>query len=104
MGVYPSAGFTKSPLQDVDLCGYRLPRDIEIFFFPFFTHRDERLFPDAGSFNPQRWLIEPLKSSSPERAGWMPFSLGARNCVGSRMALLELKAAVHALVSRYKFS
>jgi len=102
--LYPSAGFTKSPLQDVELCGHCLPRDMEIFFFPFFTQRDEVLFPNANSFEPERWLSEPLRSSSPERAGWMPFSLGARNCVGSRMALLELKAAVHALLSRYIIS
>lgn len=102
--LYPSAGFTKAPVEDLDLLGHQLPKDIEVFFFPYFTHRDEKLFKNATCFEPQRWLEEPLKGSSPERAGWLPFSLGARNCVGQRMALLELKATVHALLVRYKFA
>lgn len=102
--LYPSAGFTKAPEQDLDLCGHSLPKGIEVFFFPYLTHRDEHLFTNANSFEPQRWFQEPLKGSSPERAGWIPFSLGARNCVGSRMALLELKAAVHVLLAHYKLT
>lgn len=101
--LFPSAGFTKAPVEDLELGGFRLPKGVEVFFFPYLTHRDERLFSNAECFEPQRWLGEQAKSSSPESAGWMPFSLGARNCVGSRMALLELKAALHALLIRYEF-
>jgi len=102
--LHPSAGFTRIPLEDVDLGGYTIPRGTEMFMFPYLTMRDENLFEKASSFRPQRWLSSTDDGKtpiSPERAGWIPFSLGARNCVGSRLALLELKAVIYTMVSRF---
>jgi cytochrome P450 len=96
--LYPSAGFTREPLQDVDLGGHIVPKGAQMFFFPYLIHRDERLFKDPDTFKPERWRAA---SASPESQGWIPFSLGARNCVGLKLALLELKATAHALLSKY---
>lgn len=109
--LYPSAGFTRSPVEDITIGGHVVPAGTEVFVFPYLTMRDERIFENANSFKPDRWLATVAadggaspKVSSPERMGWCPFSLGARNCVGSRLALLELKAVAHTLLTRFTLS
>lgn len=115
--LYPPAGFTREPLSDVNLGGYDVPRGSQIFIFPYLVHRNESLFPDAERFEPARWLapldkdgespqeggLSKVPSESASNAGWLPFSLGLRNCVGMHVARLELKAALHALLTRYHF-
>jgi len=100
--LYPPAGFTREPVQDVELGPYTVPKGTEIFIFPYLVHRDERLFQRAAKFEPSRWVREKGKVA-PESTGWMPFSLGARNCIGAQLAKLEIKVALHALLSRYRF-
>jgi len=79
---------------------YTVPKGTEVLIFPYIIHRDERLFPDPLRFNPERWLS--LKGA-PETAGWMPFSLGQRNCIGAQLAKLEIKLSLQALLTRYRF-
>lgn len=109
--LYPSAGFTRAPIEDINIGGHGVPAGTEVFVFPYLTMRDERLFENADRFKPDRWMAVAAedgssspKGSSPERMGWCPFSLGARNCVGSRLALLELKAVAHTLLTRFSLS
>jgi cytochrome P450 len=49
---------------------------------------DERRFPDAQAFEPQRWLS--ISSNSPKRVA-MPFGAGPRLCPGRYLAMLEMK-------------
>lgn len=39
-----------------------------------------------------------------DRRGFLPFSIGSRNCVGQALALVELKAVLALLVSSFSFS
>lgn len=103
--LYPSAGFTREPIEDTFLGKHRLPRGTEVFVFPYILHRDERHFLRADRFEPARWLSESgsLAAGAAESAGWMPFSLGARNCIGSQLAKLEMKLALKELLQLYDF-
>lgn len=101
--LYPPAGFTRETIADMDIGGYRVGKGTEIFMFPYLTHRNPELFEDPERFWPERWLGDGFRGKAPESCGWMPFSVGARNCVGSQLAKLEIKAALHALLSRYSF-
>ena len=52
--------------------------------------------PSADEFRPERFLDDP------PRDGWIPFGGGKRHCVGSHLALLELKVIVAEVVRRVR--
>lgn len=61
-------------------------------------HRDERYFPEAERYNPDRFLSEDFKSKA-----YMPFGEGQRNCIAYRMGILATKVALVVLLSKYNF-
>lgn len=65
------------------------------------THRDIDFFPNPEKFDPDRWINADEAELSRMKEMFMPFSKGTRNCIGSHLALMELKLVTAALVSRY---
>lgn len=53
-------------------------------------HTDERYFPDAYSFEPERWIA----GGKELQRKFVPFSRGARSCIGINLAHAELYLAV----------
>ncbi|KAK7056360.1 hypothetical protein VNI00_002914 [Paramarasmius palmivorus] len=71
---------------------------------PFVLHRDPRYFsPDPQKFWPDRWI---LAGKDPkvvlDLGAFIPFSFGPANCVGKRLALLELRFVVALLINRFE--
>jgi cytochrome P450 len=64
-------------------------------------HRDPELFEQPLEFRPERWLGE---NAAKLQKGFMPFSSGARACVGRNMAYMELSLIVATLMHRYHFA
>ncbi|XP_063618744.1 uncharacterized protein LOC134791626 [Cydia splendana] len=62
-------------------------------------HRDPKYFPNPLKFDPERFSEENKHTIQPFT--YMPFSLGPRNCIGSRFALCEVKVMVYRLVQHY---
>jgi cytochrome P450 len=58
---------------------------------------DDAFFPDAASFNPQRWLDENVNKTVS-----MPFGSGPRTCPGRYLALLEIKVLLAMLLARFE--
>ena len=48
--------------------------------YPFILHRSENIYPNAEEFIPERFLDEENKVKF--QFGYLPFSAGARNCIG----------------------
>src|SRR5215471_10593727 len=63
------------------------------------THRDRHVFPDPETFKPSRWLSGNVTQDMNEL--FMPFSKGARVCLGVNLAWMELKITTAALLRRY---
>lgn len=55
-------------------------------------HHDPKYFPDPERFDPERFSDENKHNIVP--CSYTPFGIGPRNCIGSRFALLEVKAFV----------
>lgn len=51
---------------------------------------------DPDAFRPERFLADP------PRDGWIPFGGGKRHCVGSHLALLEMKVVIAEVVRRLR--
>ncbi|XP_049816636.1 probable cytochrome P450 6d5 [Schistocerca nitens] len=61
-------------------------------------HRDPRLFPQPHLFLPERFTPEEAQRRHP--CAYLPFGGGPRTCIGKRLGLLLMKAAVSEVVLR----
>jgi cytochrome P450 family 135 len=59
------------------------------------VQRDGDIHDDRLAFRPERFIGNPGTF-----AGWIPFGGGRRRCVGSHMALLEMKVVIKAVLDR----
>ena len=71
--------------------GQRIPANSHVTLPPQLCHRDPALFEDPNSFQPERFLDGPtLRPVDP--FAWVPFGRGSHMCMGTHLALLEVKA------------
>lgn len=63
--------------------------------------RDARYFASPLSFMPERWTDENPSAIMDKRA-FMPFSTGVYNCVGQKLAMMELRSVTANLVRAFE--
>ncbi|XP_031624487.1 uncharacterized protein LOC116341517 [Contarinia nasturtii] len=72
------------------------------FLFPIFgIQHDPNYFPEPEKFDPERFSDENKNSIQP--GTYIPFGIGPRNCIGSRFALMEVKAILYYLLLNFSF-
>ena len=76
---------------------YSLPAGAYVLVSPWVMHRDTRFFTDPTRFDPERWPDHPAA----EPAAFMPFSIGARSCVGEHLARLALPLLLATMAQRW---
>lgn len=79
--------------EDTVICGYNIPKGIQVVFPTIVTGTMEKYCKNADTFQPERWLktsqggsgdvIHPFAS--------LPYGYGARMCLGRRFADLEMQ-------------
>lgn len=78
------------------LGGYVLPPGTRIALGGALTHYDERLFPDALRFWPERFL-----GRMPETYAWIPFGGGIRRCIGATFAHMEMEVVLRTILQTW---
>lgn len=63
-------------------------------------HRDPMYYKNPNKFDPERFSDENQRNIRP--ATYLPFGAGPRNCIGSRFALVEIKALLFHLLLHYE--
>ena len=92
-------------LQAVDLGGIHLPAGTAVFLLTRYGGLHEDACPDAGQFQPARWLTAPLEPPrGPPPPVLVPFGGGPRVCPGRALALLEITAVMAMLCRNFTFT
>lgn len=84
------------------LGGVSLVKGQMVYVSVYGLHHDERLFPEPGRFNPDRFMPESRDLIEPY--SYLPFGQGPRNCVGMRFAIQEIKMFLAKALTQYKFT
>uniref|UniRef100_A0A182JEZ4 Uncharacterized protein n=1 Tax=Anopheles atroparvus TaxID=41427 RepID=A0A182JEZ4_ANOAO len=64
-------------------------------------HHDPRYYPNPYKFDPERFSPENRDKINPNT--YLPFGIGPRNCIGSRFALMEVKAIIYYMLMEFTF-
>lgn len=90
-------------LEDVEINGYELKKDWVVLIDSQSVGQDAQYWKgqtDLACFRPDRWNEHrPSILNSV-----LPFGFGARVCPGRRIALLEIKALISAILTKYKIT
>ncbi|XP_062556569.1 uncharacterized protein LOC134221394 [Armigeres subalbatus] len=62
-------------------------------------HHDPQYFPDPDKFDPERFSDE--NKNKINLGAYLPFGIGPRNCIGSRFALMEVKAVMYYILLKF---
>ncbi|XP_015180015.1 PREDICTED: cytochrome P450 4C1-like isoform X2 [Polistes dominula] len=91
--LYPSVHFISRQIShDMQLKHYLIPSGSICEVMINYVHRNPEYWPNPNVFNPDRFLPENVKGRHPY--SYIPFSAGPRNCIGQKLAMLELKLFV----------
>lgn len=82
--------------------GLRLEKDQMIEIPVGAVHRSSEYYPQPEVFKPERFLPENRHLLVPYT--YLPFGAGARNCIGIRFAMQEMKICLAALLENFEFS
>lgn len=70
-----------SPKQALVYGEYVIPAGVPVGMSAYLMHKDEKVYPRAGEFVPERWL----ENVTPEmNRNFVPFSKGSRHCLGQK--------------------
>ncbi|BBY60277.1 putative cytochrome P450 135B1 [Mycolicibacterium sarraceniae] len=81
--------------QPVEIAGYRLPAGVMVAPGIGLVHSDDRVYPDADRFDPDRMIGATLSPTT-----WLPFGGGARRCLGATLAMAEMRVVLGEVLRR----
>jgi cytochrome P450 len=99
MRLYPPQWMLgKRALEDYALGDYLVPRGSAVLTCPYVVHRDERWFPRAEQFVPERWI------GGEASTAYFPFGGGPRRCIGEAFAMIEGTMILSAIGRQWRFA
>ncbi len=101
--LYPPTWLTaRTPVEDDDVGGYRLPAGSLILLSSYVTHRHPAVWSAPERFDPDRF--QPGPSAARPAFAYFPFGGGSRHCIGSGSAIAEILCAVACVIQRYRLA
>lgn len=91
----------RTPPEGCTIMGEFIPGDTTVSMSSYIVHRNPRNFLDPDIYRPERWFGETGKDL---QAFFIPFSTGARGCIGRNISYLEQTVLLASLVHRYEFA
>lgn len=101
--MHPSAWYAERvPLEDFPLGDYVVPKGMPVAISVYALHHDPRYFEQPETFLPERFAPENL--SRLHRYAYLPFGLGAHQCIGNQFAMIEGQLVLATLAPRVDLS
>ena len=99
--IYPVAAgtFARVLKQPMSIKGNEFDADTWFMISIYNLHHQEELYPNHKQFIPERFLTKSYSNYE-----YLPFGGGNRRCIGSALALLEMKLVTATLLSRFEFA
>ncbi|XP_058837422.1 probable cytochrome P450 9f2 [Topomyia yanbarensis] len=78
---------------------FTIEKDQTILIPTYAIHHDPKYYPNPEMFDPERF--SETNRSKIDIATYLPFGVGPRNCIGSRLALMEVKLILYYLLKDF---
>ncbi|XP_064113184.1 cytochrome P450 2L1-like isoform X1 [Macrobrachium nipponense] len=96
-------GIMHATTEEIQVGKYRLPKNTAIFASARSCHRNQKYFERPEEFYPEHFLDKEGKVIM-KKEGFLPFSLGRRQCLGESLARMELFIFATSLFQRFTAS
>ncbi|KAH0615346.1 uncharacterized protein H6S33_000982 [Morchella sextelata] len=93
-----------TPNDGIVVDGVSVPGGVNAIYCFRAAHMDERWFPDAQEFKPERWYEADKETLARQRSAYAPFWLGAYECVGKPLANMQLRIVTSQLLRKFDIS
>lgn len=95
-------GNGRTLVQDTPICGYMVPKGVQVVFPNLVVGTSEDYVSDAAQFKPERWMKSDENDLYLHKFASLPYGHGSRMCLGRRFADLEMQILLAKLVRNYK--
>ncbi|MDF2466901.1 MAG: cytochrome [Ramlibacter sp.] len=99
----PVHGIPRKTTRDVEFKGYHIPAGTFIAVSPIVTHRLPEWWSNPEAFDPERFS-EGRAEHKKHMYQYVPFGGGAHMCIGLHFAEMQVKAILHHVLQRYRWS
>jgi cytochrome P450 len=99
----PLTSMPRMCVKDTVFQGFQIPAGTLVGVYPIHVHYMDSLWTDPFKFDPERFSSE-RQEDKHHAFAWVPFGGGAHMCIGQHFATLQVKAIMHQLLQRYRWS
>ncbi|CAH1253372.1 CYP3A43 [Branchiostoma lanceolatum] len=101
--LYPLVAYiTRVTNEDARLKWFTVPKDMVVIVPALAIHYDPARWNEPRKFIPERFTKEEREKRN--AFDWLPFGVGPRNCIGMRLALMELKVGLAKVLMNYRIT
>ncbi|XP_035678196.1 cytochrome P450 3A21-like [Branchiostoma floridae] len=97
----PAPNIGRVVSEEVKVQWLTIPKDMFVLVDVLAIHYDPERWPEPNKFIPERFTKEAREKRDPYN--WLPFGAGPRNCIGMRLAMMELKVGLAKILMKYRF-
>ncbi|XP_078589169.1 cytochrome P450 3A12-like isoform X3 [Branchiostoma floridae x Branchiostoma japonicum] len=100
--LYPlGASILRVSNEEARLKWVTVPKGMSVVVPALAIHYDPARWNEPKKFIPERFTKEEREKRNP--MDWLPFGVGPRNCIGMRLALMEMKVGLARALMKYRF-
>ena len=98
----PVPSLMRVAVEDDEIDGHFVPKGAIVPVVQYLVHRNEKYWPQADEFKPERFLDKDYKKNYTPFS-FLAFSGGPRGCIGESFAYLEAKIILSHLLKNYDY-
>ncbi|MBA0127803.1 cytochrome P450 [Haloechinothrix sp. YIM 98757] len=99
----PAGTLFRQATADTEILGHYIPANTQVALNLHASMRLQQWWPNPDTFDPYRFQ-DPNSVKELHGYAWSPFGAGAHKCIGMHFGGLTVKAAMHQLLRRYRWS